>query len=66
MKIEQVDCVTFNVLSDTGSGIEYMVYNSQHEGWTCTCMWWSIHCKLNPPHPFCKHIKAVKETFIKK
>jgi hypothetical protein len=51
MSIEKVDADTYNIQSETDKNKEYMVYNSIHEGWTCTCMWWSIHCKLTPPHP---------------
>jgi len=66
MSIEKIDADTYDIQSETDPEKKYMVYNSLHEGWTCTCMWWSIHCKLNPPHPECKHVRKVKETFIKK
>lgn len=66
MSIDKVDADTYDVQSETDPKKTYMVYNSLNEGWTCECMWWSIHCKHKPPHPQCKHIKKVLETFIKK
>jgi len=66
MKIERVGADTYIVKSETSKDKEYMVYNSLHEGFTCTCMWWSIHCRLRPPHPLCKHIRAVFKTFRRK
>lgn len=65
MSIEKIDCVTWEIESESEPGKKYMVFNSQHDGWVCDCMWWSIHCKLKPPHPECKHVRKIKETFIK-
>ncbi len=66
MNIEQIDSVTYDVQSESDPKTTYMVWNSFREGWTCECMWWSIHCRLHPPHPACKHIKAVLKTHIRK
>ena len=64
--IEKVDEDTYTVPSETNIDTEYMVWRSLNLGWTCTCMWWTIHSKHKPPHPECKHIQLVKKTFIKR
>ena len=55
----------FSIRSDTAPGGWVTVSNSEQEGWICDCMWWTIHMKHFPPHNDCKHIRQVKETFIK-
>jgi hypothetical protein len=65
MSIEQIDAVTYDVQSETDPTKTYMVWNSWRIGWTCTCMWFTIHERLHPPHPMCKHIKKVLETHIR-
>ena len=64
--IQRVGPTDFKIRSDTAPGLWVHISNSDQEGWVCDCMWWTIHMKHNPPHPQCKHIKKVIETFIKK
>ena len=65
MNIEKIDSVTYNV---QGSEKEpYMVFNSINIGWTCTCKDFVMKLPdegVKMPYE-CKHIKKVKETFIK-
>jgi hypothetical protein len=66
MNIDKIGADTWLVQSESNPNEDYMVYNTIHEGFTCTCKWWTVHCRLRPPHPLCKHIRAVFKTFIKK
>lgn len=64
--IERDSPTDFRIRSDTAPGLWVNVSNSEQEGWICDCMWWTIHMNHSPPHHECKHIKTIKETFIKK
>lgn len=66
MNIKKLDSVTYEV---QGSEKEpYMVFNSIHIGWNCTCKDFVMKLPdegVKTPYQ-CKHIRAVLETFIKK
>ena len=59
MKIEQIDSQTYDVY---GSDKEpYMVFDSIHKGWTCTCMHFVMNIKDDGTTKKCKHIVAVQK-----
>jgi predicted nucleic acid-binding Zn finger protein len=59
MRIEKIDSQTYDVY---GSDKEpYMVFDSIHKGWTCTCMSFVMNITEDGKTKPCKHIKEVQK-----
>ena len=61
--VHQVAPDAYYIRSDSAPGGWIFTFNSLNEGWLCDCMWFTIHENIKPPHPECKHIKIVKNSW---